>query len=111
MNEKRFASQAETQITIAEGPQADTDMALDQRLRAGDRQTMNDLPTLLQPRLLQRAYQYVRDYRHILPAYMEALDLVQEASIVILKRLEEARTKHSTLAHLVATGYRSLRQR
>jgi RNA polymerase sigma factor (sigma-70 family) len=87
----------------------ETDRELEQRLLAGDDQTLKDLPALLQPRMLRRAYQYVREYRHILPAYLEALDLVQEASLAIWKHLEDARTKESPLGYLVAAGYQTMR--
>lgn len=103
---KQFADCA---ASLVETQEPISDKELDERLRSGDQQIMNKLPELLQPRLLRRAYQYIRDFRHVVPAYLEAFDLVQEASMVILKRLEEAHTKDSPLAYLVATGYQTMR--
>ncbi|HEX7736997.1 MAG TPA: hypothetical protein VF458_19285 [Ktedonobacteraceae bacterium] len=81
---------------------------LEQRLRAGEHQAMNDVYGLLQPRMLRRARLYIRDYRYSIPAYLEPMDLVQEANLIISKRLEEARTKAFPLAYLIGAGYRSM---
>jgi DNA-directed RNA polymerase specialized sigma24 family protein len=85
------------------------ELDLEQRLRAGDPQVADELPAFLQSRFLRRAYQYLRDYRHVLPAYLEAVDLVQEACLVVLKCLEEARAKDSPFDYLIAVGYHAMR--
>jgi RNA polymerase sigma factor (sigma-70 family) len=109
----RSTSQPEFQEIIGETFQehsiTDLDRELEERLRSGDRQVMNELLELLQPRLLRRAYHYIRDFRHVVPAYLEVYDLVQEASVVILKYLEEARTKDSPLGYLITVGYQAMR--
>lgn len=93
------------------GYQTEEETKLEQRLIAGDRQALPDLHALLQARFTPRAARLVQTYRHLLPAYLEAQDLVQEANLTVYKRLPEAMAKVFPLAYLIAVGYQTIRNR
>lgn len=82
---------------------------LEQLARAGDRQALLELYTVLQKYILQRARRYMRNYRDVLPPYIEAQDLAQEACLVMYQKLDEAPTKDRPLAYLLGVGYAEIR--
>lgn len=87
--------------------QAVTQMQLlEQRVFTGDHQALLDVYEQLQPSILRRAHQLVRSHRALLPAYLEAQDLAQEASLVMYQRLDQAQAASSPVAYLLGTGYR-----
>jgi DNA-directed RNA polymerase specialized sigma24 family protein len=99
--------QADLQVAIAAITQgADptaTEISLSKRARAGERQALSDLLILLQPRMIWHALSCLSTYGHALPS-LDAEDLIQEAMLVMSKRMEEARTKEDPLSYLVAAG-------
>jgi RNA polymerase sigma factor (sigma-70 family) len=96
-------------IIAARNDSATVEKELERRIHAGDRQALLDLYSLLQAQIARCAARYMETYRHFLPSYIEPQDLVQEASLAMYQRLDEAATKDSPAAYLTATGYRSMR--